>query len=235
MTKIVQKWGFGMAPVKPETQKRRINAAKTLLRCLGETDTVVDDVKLQAVSEIKGCFSRSWKCDQWDWFTVWCQFAFRPHGQLVRLSSSLTAFRKALKAGDQPAIIQAMNQLEGLQLIQLLEIFIGVRLISKPPGLVYALGTRESPNILKIGMTTRDPVTRVNEINAATGVIVPFGVRGTWAVTEPRGAEAAAHQALAEFRVRSDREFFELPFGTAKALITEAVSNFRVPLSIDGE
>jgi hypothetical protein len=42
---------------------------------------------------------------------------------------------------------------------------------------IYIPSTREAPRIVKIGYTTRDPMTRVKEINGAAGVVIPFGVR----------------------------------------------------------
>ncbi|WP_417494639.1 GIY-YIG nuclease family protein [Maricaulis sp.] len=125
-----------------------------------------------------------------------------------------------------------MSELRALDACTLLEVFVGARSVAPPPGLIYALGTRENPNLIKVGMTTRDPVVRVNEINRATGVVIPFGVRGTWAVTQPKAAETAAHEELDSYRVRADREFFNLPFGTAKSLITRAVKPFRVAVKL---
>lgn len=227
MTQIAQKWGFGMAPVKPEVQLRRERAASLLLKMFNEYEALPKKVVLASISEFKGCVTRAWKCDQWDWFTVWSQLGHRPKALLSRVSSLLTELRKAVKEDARPWVEAVLYDLEQHNLKQLLRLFLGQERQSKPPGIVYALGTREAPDILKVGMTTRDPVKRVNEINSATGVVVPYGVRGTWAVTDPMLAESAAHNALADFRIRGDREFFKLPFPQASAVITQATAEFR--------
>ena len=53
------------------------------------------------------------------------------------------------------------------------------------------------------------------EINAATGVAIPFGVRACWRVTSPAETERNVHSALKAFRLRGDREFFRLTFSEA--------------------
>jgi hypothetical protein len=47
-------------------------------------------------------------------------------------------------------------------------------------GFVYILSTRELPELLKIGFTTKSPEVRVKAINSATGVIIPWAVRYAW-------------------------------------------------------
>jgi hypothetical protein len=84
-------------------------------------------------------------------------------------------------------------------------------------GWIYLLSTREQPNYLKIGMTTRTVEERVREINSATGVLIPFGVRRCWRVMEPSRSEKLVHSALKQYRIRDDREFFSVPLATQSA------------------
>jgi hypothetical protein len=68
LTKIFQKWGFGMAPPKPAVQAERERAARTVICILrGEP---VDDLEnaLEHISVVKGLFNRVAREDQWDWF-----------------------------------------------------------------------------------------------------------------------------------------------------------------------
>lgn len=44
-------------------------------------------------------------------------------------------------------------------------------------GYLYLLSTRDRPRHLKIGFTEADVVERVRQINRATGIVIPFGVR----------------------------------------------------------
>lgn len=88
-------------------------------------------------------------------------------------------------------------------------------------GIIYMLGTREMKGLLKIGFTERDVASRVKKINSATGVPIPFGVRYAWRVRNPKKAEGEIHELLADYRVRSDREFFNMKYSDAVKTITE--------------
>lgn len=90
-------------------------------------------------------------------------------------------------------------------------------------GWIYVLSTREYPDLLKIGMTTRTVEERVREINGSTGVAVPFGVRGCWRVKYPSRAEKFVHQLLSAHRIRGDREFFRSDFKVVSQIIREAL------------
>jgi hypothetical protein len=73
--RIEQKWGFGMAPIKPAVQKERGEAARTVLSTLAEGRHAALG-RLDDLSTVKGLFTRTYKQDQWDWFTVWEQLGF---------------------------------------------------------------------------------------------------------------------------------------------------------------
>jgi hypothetical protein len=95
-------------------------------------------------------------------------------------------------------------------------------------GWVYVLSTREQPHVLKIGFTNRAVEERVAEINSATGVVIPFGVRAVWTVKDARGVEQQLHQLLDRWRIRKDREFFELDWREAFPLIRDFVTDHRL-------
>ena len=86
-------------------------------------------------------------------------------------------------------------------------------------GYLYLLSNRNDRTLLKIGRSNRDVAKRVNEINAATGIVDPFGVRHLWRVRDATVAESDVHLLLAEFRIRTDREFFRLEYREAVARI----------------
>ena len=56
---------------------------------------------------------------------------------------------------------------------------------------------------------------RAQEINRATGVALPFGVRRCWRVSDPAKAVKQVHQALHKFHLRDDSEFFRVSFHVA--------------------
>lgn len=77
------------------------------------------------------------------------------------------------------------------------------------PGWLYLLTNPAMPGLVKIGMTTRSPEERAQEL-ASTGVPMPFHVAAAWAVDDVRAAERDAHAALARYRVNDAREWFRL-------------------------
>lgn len=86
------------------------------------------------------------------------------------------------------------------------------------PGFLYLMTNPAMPGLVKIGMTTRSPEERAQEL-ASTGVPMPFHVVAAWPVDDVRAAERDAHEALARYRVNDAREWFRLSVPAAiKAL-----------------
>jgi len=63
-------------------------------------------------------------------------------------------------------------------------------------------------DIYKVGYTDRNPDSRARELSSTTGSPVPFLVVQAWAVVDGHAAETAAHKALEDYRLASNREFF---------------------------
>jgi hypothetical protein len=76
-------------------------------------------------------------------------------------------------------------------------------------------------------MTTRSISTRVREINSATGVLIPFSARAVFSVKDPAATEALIFKRLADYRIRSDREFFKLPYKDATSEIVETLKELQ--------
>lgn len=98
----IQKWGFGMAPLKPSTaqsNRKALAAVKNFVNGEGPTkpDTICEDI-----SKVKGLFNRVVKQDQWDWFTVNMYFDYPTHKDLVSIVNALTLLRKAIIDKDNP-------------------------------------------------------------------------------------------------------------------------------------
>lgn len=88
-----------MAPVKPDTQRRRIAAARTVRAALDDLPSL-DPAFLEDISTGKGLFTRSLKRDQCDWFTVWSQLGFPAHHVLGPTSEGFAHLRRALKTSN---------------------------------------------------------------------------------------------------------------------------------------
>ena len=89
-------------------------------------------------------------------------------------------------------------------------------------GYLYAFRQPGSENV-KIGRTTRDPRTRLAEINN-TSVVQDFVLEYSAKVDDDKEAEKLAHRMLERARVRNDREFFKCSKGKAKKAIDRAAT-----------
>lgn len=186
--RVTEKWGFGMAPPKPKTQNYREKCCETLMSLL-EVGQIPEpeDQNLEPISVVKGLFNRTAKEDQWDWFSVCAQLGY-PSRRIARLiANELSCLRSSIKHGDVTHFNNARANLRRLPTRKCLSIFLGRAQIASDPnaGWLYVLSTRELKELLKIGMTTRSVEQRVQEINRATGVAIPFGVRRCWHVCNP--------------------------------------------------
>ncbi|MET7140811.1 GIY-YIG nuclease family protein [Xanthomonas sp. PPL139] len=80
-------------------------------------------------------------------------------------------------------------------------------------GSVYVLKNASlGPNVLKIGMTLREPGVRAKEFYAgSSGVPKAFDLVCSVLVGNCREAERRIHKRLASYRINSRREFFRVP------------------------
>jgi T5orf172 domain len=230
--KIHAKWGFGNAPLKANhiaKAEAAIHVVTAILASLPESPTVE---QLEALSHVKGQFTRTVKQDQWDWFTVWARLGSPSRQPANMISKTLGDLRSALKAGDQITADQAASKLQETDIMRYFDSFLaGGRERPRQPGahgFIYILSTRSQPRLLKIGVTQRTVEVRVKEINSATGVIVPYGVRAVWRVDDAAEVEQELHTLLAPYRIRADREFFELDFFEASRLINDHLGTRRM-------
>jgi hypothetical protein len=224
---INEKWGFGMAPPKPRMQNTRLAACDAVLKALNSREYLSSDrTFLENISLVKGLFNRVAREDQWDWFTVAGQFGYPSGGLSGKIAEDLSNLRSAIRDGDNASLDVAYLSLSRLPTRLCLSSFIGkVRIRDEEgAGWIYILSTRELRDLLKIGMTTRTVELRANEINAATGVVIPFGVRRCWRVLNPSLVEKIVHAGLARYRVRNDREFFRLDLYEAAKITHEVIS-----------
>lgn len=220
----IQKWGFGMAPIKKETM---YNYKKSMhvVCCYISDERIhsIDDV-VECISTLKGVFNRIRREDQWDWFIVNIHFDFPNINIINGIVESLQRLRKGILENDE--IIKEKNK-ERLNKFGLIELCQTFRDYSnsmsddKNMQYLYILSRREEKEVLKIGRTSRDIEKRVKEINSSTGVLHPFSPRKVYKCRDSIITEKLVHKALEDYRIRSDREFFQLKFGIAKIIIED--------------
>lgn len=95
---------------------------------------------------------------------------------------------------------------------------------------VYVLVNKSVPGICKVGMTTTTVRQRVNEINAATGVITPWIPVYRYECINSRELEQAVHSELGSlgYRVNPNREGFEVPSEVAIQTIERLADRLTV-------
>lgn len=90
------------------------------------------------------------------------------------------------------------------------------------PGYLYALSNAGTPDLIKVGCTTRSPFDRARELRS-TGVPHPFVVLAAVAVPDIDAAEAAA---FAQLRGRVDgREFFRTSLREVLTVFTTLIGD----------
>ncbi len=95
-------------------------------------------------------------------------------------------------------------------------------------GWIYIMQSEGWPaQYLKIGKTSRDPDIRAKELSNTS---VPEPVKAVWRfkVTQLDSAENTIHQALVQYRVNKDREFFNIPLSKAILICNKHLENFAV-------
>jgi hypothetical protein len=223
---IFEKWGFGMARPKVGIQRERTTACRVVAELLNTPEMPKPTKELLGfLSVAKGLFNRIVREDQWDWFTVSCQLGYPSRGLARAIANELSNMRCGIRDCDKAVYLTTYVNLSRLPIRRCLSVFLGIAHIKNESdaGWVYVLSTRELRDLLKIGMTTRSVEMRAQEINGATGVAVPFGVRRCWRVRDPNRAETIVHNVLANYRIRNDREFFRIDFPTAAPIIQNAL------------
>lgn len=86
-------------------------------------------------------------------------------------------------------------------------------------GILYLLTNPAMPNLVKIGMTTRDEVQQRMEELYTTGVPVPFECSFAARVPDVKNVEKQFHLAFEPYRINAKREFFEIEAYQAIAIL----------------
>lgn len=85
-------------------------------------------------------------------------------------------------------------------------------------GWVYCLSNQSYKGVYKIGFTTRTPNERAQELSRETSIIYPFVVEVSKKVKNCRLKENQLHKLLNEYRVRPNKEFFDVSLEKIKNL-----------------
>lgn len=221
MPEIV-KWGFGMAPIKPSTNAINRKALLNVSNFVSATNPINVLTILDDISTAKGLFNRIIKQNQWDWFTVNMYFDYPSENDLKQIVNDLGILRNAIIKREDPAGEKALHQLTSAHITLYCDNYLNFDINKETTEqYVYILSRREEKEVLKIGMTTRNIQKRVNEINSATGVLYPLSARKVYKVKDCHKVEKDIHSLLQKYRIRADREFFNLDYKKACTIIEE--------------
>ena len=84
------KWGFGMAPLKPQTELKNRTCIEQVKGLFSERSSLSGKEIAEAISVVKGLFSRIIKQNQWDWFTINMYFDYPTEKDTVIIVSALS-------------------------------------------------------------------------------------------------------------------------------------------------
>jgi len=106
--------------------------------------------------------------------------------------------------------------------------------MKKPIGRVYVLTNKAMPNLIKIGFTMNTVENRVNELSSATGVPYAYEIEFQVECRDPEFIEKSVHRNLNNFRVNSNREFFEVsPIMAAREILSLIDEVIQVETRLD--
>lgn len=211
----ISKWAFGMAPFKKETHSQTLAAIEVMERFLKNEDSPSDAV-LVSIGKVKGMFNRIIRQDQWDWMTTAAYMNFPSRKESRNTVATLNDLKTKIQMENSITTLICKERLIQFGIEQRFKYYRTYNpSLGRPGQYIYILSRREDRDVLKIGMTTRDVLIRAREINSATGVLFPLGVRNVFSVTDAAASEKVIHSSLAVYRIRADREFFKIPFKDA--------------------
>jgi hypothetical protein len=103
------------------------------------------------------------------------------------------------------------------------------------PGFIYVAINPSMPGLVKIGKTSRDPMTRVAELSAHTGVATPFILVFHAQFRNCSYIEREIHDRLEKgnHRLNDNREFFRIDVAEASRLVAEFEKLYGTPHKCD--
>lgn len=95
-------------------------------------------------------------------------------------------------------------------------------------GIVYALINPAMPGYIKIGKTTRDIETRINELSASSGVPHKYVCAYSIEVNDCHAVEKKLHEDFSSYRVNNNREFFNTELQEVIGKMLEYQNDFSI-------
>lgn len=153
----IAKYGFGMAPLKNNIEIKNRFCIKQVQNLLNNCSTLSSAEIAESISTVKGLFNRIIKQNQWDWFTINMYFDYPTNKDIHIIISALTLLRQSIITDNFDTRQKSIIQLQNTNFMLYCENYLNYD-ESKDTSeeYIYILSRREEPDILKIGMTTRN-------------------------------------------------------------------------------
>ena len=93
---------------------------------------------------------------------------------------------------------------------------------------VYILSNKSYPNnVFKVGWTTNLPEERADQLSSETGVLYPFKVEYYKSFKNADNIEKKVHKKFKAYRVRQNKEFFEIEINKLKEYLESLDENSK--------
>ena len=107
---------FGFLPISDRMRPRYVASLRRLVAII-ERGAAIRDGDADAVSEVKGMFSRCARRDQWDWRAVHLALEEPDRDAARTLATQLGEIGAVLRAGDNAAAVSSLKQLSSGNLV----------------------------------------------------------------------------------------------------------------------
>jgi hypothetical protein len=257
MTKVLKirsKHGFGLHGIT-QTQSEQVDGSVDHLLILLKQQIIVFDSRDSKIGydssmrRVRNLFDRVHRQHTKDWFTVADKLGQPGVEESKEISKMLDKLIKEIKKSkDKKGKYQVTKEIKKVSeelcsdtdILDFLYIFHNYKDTDKKStrkkrGKIYIL-TADNNEFLKIGCTQDSLYTRVKRINSATGVMIPFGIKKFWSLKESNinkviKIENEIHDLLSKYRVRKDKEFFNINLNNAISKIDKFLKDNNLELS----
>lgn len=207
--------GFGLRFEPDDIRELRETCVDRLLQLIDIEDLDSKPATLDALSEVKGMFNRSWRQDQWDWFQVWALIGRPPPRVAKRIGRRLGNLRTALKDNrldSARGFIQKLHDEDSMP--WRLDLY-----MKDTPywrgGAFYAMSTRSDLSALRIGLTKDCPIETAFDINEERVGLEPMGLRTAIALGDSTICQAEIQQIFKDYKIEGEPDTYRIGLGSA--------------------
>lgn len=207
--------GFGLRFEPDDIRDMRETHVKRLQRLMDTKDVDNNSDTLNAISEVKGLFNRSWRQDQWDWFHAWSLIG-RPNPRVAkRIGRRLGNLRAALKNKQTE---RAHSFIEKLDEEDSLPWRLDLYLKDTPfwrGGAFYVMSERDDTSVLYLGITKSCPIDAAFDVNENRIGLEPLSLRTAIALGDSKMTMTDIRRIFQSWKTDGDPDFYVIDVGTA--------------------